>query len=98
MRMIDNTPAPRVKDRGIDWEISVDETPFDLCPIQGEIPPPFESIAGRTRVQDNRPSPYASATSHKPTSARRSAMSCNPVRLLTARRQSGSTTSLLPSA
>ena len=45
MRTLDEVLAPFVKDRGFDWEISIDETPFDLWSWQGEIPPPFESIA-----------------------------------------------------
>jgi len=32
--------APYIKDRGRNWEIHIDETPFDLWHIQGMPPPP----------------------------------------------------------
>lgn len=53
--------APFVRDRGYDWEVSIDETPFDLWSLQGEIPPPFESIAEKRWVAENKASPYAHA-------------------------------------
>src|SRR3546814_18337000 len=31
--------APFIADRGFDWELHVDETPFDLWTIQGYFPP-----------------------------------------------------------
>lgn len=58
MKTIDDLIAPFVKDRGYDWEVSVDETPFDLWTLQGEIPPPFESIAEKRWVEQNKASPY----------------------------------------
>ena len=61
MRKIDEIIAPYVKDRGYDWEVSIDETPFDLWSLQGEIPPPFESVAEKRWIKENRASPYTLA-------------------------------------
>jgi len=58
VRTVDTTLKPWVGDRGFDWEISIDETPFDLWSLQGEIPPPFESIAEKRWVAENRASSY----------------------------------------
>lgn len=58
MRTLDEVIAPFVKARGFDWEISIDETPFDLWSLQGEIPPPFESIAEKRWVSENKATPY----------------------------------------
>jgi len=55
---VDSVLSPWVKDRGYDWEISIDETPFDLWSLQGQLPPPFESIAEKRWVKENRASPY----------------------------------------
>jgi hypothetical protein len=61
VRTLDELIAPFVKDRGHDWEISIDETPFDLWSLQGEIPPPFESAAEKRWIEENKASPYTSA-------------------------------------
>nr|WP_281722532.1 tautomerase family protein [Nitrosomonas nitrosa] len=61
MRTLDEVIAPYVRDRGYDWEISIDETPFDLWSLQGEIPPPFESLAEKRWVKENKASPYSLA-------------------------------------
>jgi phenylpyruvate tautomerase PptA (4-oxalocrotonate tautomerase family) len=58
IRTLGNVLAPFVKDRGFDWEISIDETPFDLWSLQGELPPPFESVGEKRWVAENRASPY----------------------------------------
>lgn len=58
VRKVDEVIAPHVKDRGYDWEVSIDETPFDLWSLQGELPPPFESKAEKRWVKDNKASPY----------------------------------------
>ena len=60
-RTLDEVIAPFVKDRGYDWEISIDETPFDLWSLQGELPPPFESVAEKRWVKENKASPYTLA-------------------------------------
>ena len=57
--LLDGLVAPYVKERGFDWEISVDETPFDLWSLQGEIPPPFESIAEKRWVEEIKAGPTA---------------------------------------
>jgi len=61
VRTIDDVIAPFVKDRGFEWEISIDETPFDLWSLQGELPPPFESVAEKRWVKENKASPYSFA-------------------------------------
>ncbi|WP_029921459.1 tautomerase family protein [Nevskia soli] len=58
IRTVDGLVAPWVKDRGFDWEISIDETPFDLWSLQGERAPPFESKAEKRWVKENKASPY----------------------------------------
>jgi phenylpyruvate tautomerase PptA (4-oxalocrotonate tautomerase family) len=58
MRTLDEVIAPFVKERGFDWEISIDETPFDLWSLQGELPPPFESVGEKRWVAENKASPY----------------------------------------
>ncbi len=57
-RTLDEVIAPFVKDRGYDWEITIDETPFDLWSLHGELPPPFESVAEKRWVKENKASPY----------------------------------------
>jgi phenylpyruvate tautomerase PptA (4-oxalocrotonate tautomerase family) len=61
IRTLDAVIAPYVKDRGYDWEISVDETPCDLWSLQGELAPPFESVAEKRWVKENKASPYTLA-------------------------------------
>lgn len=50
--------APYVAERGRDWEIHIDETPFDLWQVQGLAPPPPNSEHERRWTEENRPSPY----------------------------------------
>lgn len=61
MRTLDEAIAPIVRDRGYDWEISIDETPFDLWSLQGELAPPFESVAEKRWVKENKASRYTLA-------------------------------------
>lgn len=58
VKAVDQLIAPFVKDRGYDWEVTIDELPADLWSLQGEIPPPFESHAKKRWVKDNKASPY----------------------------------------
>jgi hypothetical protein len=58
VKAVDKLIAPYVKDRGYDWEVTIDELPADLWSIQGQIPPPFESHAETRWVKENRPSSY----------------------------------------
>lgn len=59
VRTLDRVIAPFVKDRGYDWEVSIDETPCDLWSLQGEPAPPFESAAEKRWVKENKASPYS---------------------------------------
>jgi phenylpyruvate tautomerase PptA (4-oxalocrotonate tautomerase family) len=52
--------APFIADRGLRWEMHVDETPFSLWTIQGLKPPPPDSDAEKRWQTENRPSPYQS--------------------------------------
>lgn len=51
--------APYVRDKGLDWEFHIDETPFDLWSIQGYRPPLLETEDGARWVRENRPSPLS---------------------------------------
>jgi phenylpyruvate tautomerase PptA (4-oxalocrotonate tautomerase family) len=53
--------APFVKDRGFDWELHIDETPFDLWSVQGYQPPPANSEDEKRWARDNKPSPRTHA-------------------------------------
>jgi phenylpyruvate tautomerase PptA (4-oxalocrotonate tautomerase family) len=59
MRRVEEVVAPYVRDRGFDWEIQIAEPPADLWTLQGVIPPPFESIAEKRWVKENKASPYS---------------------------------------
>ncbi len=50
--------APYIDDRGLRWEMHVDETPFSLWTIQGLRPPLPDSEAEKRWKAENRPSPY----------------------------------------
>jgi phenylpyruvate tautomerase PptA (4-oxalocrotonate tautomerase family) len=50
--------APYIADRGLRWEIHVDETPFSLWRIQGLKPPMPDSPAEQKWRAENKPSPY----------------------------------------
>jgi hypothetical protein len=60
-RSIDRVIEPWVKDRGYDWEFTITEPPSDLWSLQGEIPPPFESVAEKRWIQENKATPYTQA-------------------------------------
>lgn len=49
---------PYIKERGMDWEIHFDETPFDLWQVQGMAPPPPNSEYEKLWFDENRPVPY----------------------------------------
>jgi hypothetical protein len=38
--------------------VSIDETPCDLWSLQGEPAPPFESVAEKRWVKENKASPF----------------------------------------
>ncbi len=58
MALFEAKIAPFVKDRGYDWEMHVNETPFDLWQVQGLVPPLAESEGEKLWVQGNQPVPY----------------------------------------
>jgi hypothetical protein len=60
-RNLDQVIAPWVKERGYDWEFTITEPPADLWSLQGEIPPPFESIAEKRWIEENKATPYTQA-------------------------------------
>ena len=49
--------SPFIADRGLRWEMHVDETPFSLWSIQGLRPPVPGTPEGEKWRLDNRPSP-----------------------------------------
>ena len=49
--------APWIADRGYDWEMHVDETPFDLWTIQGHFPPRQGTVDEQRWMAENRASP-----------------------------------------
>ncbi len=51
--------APYIADRGLRWEMHVDETPFSLWTIQGLRPPLPDSDAEKRWIAENKPTPYA---------------------------------------
>lgn len=59
MEAVEAAIEPFVKDRGLDWEVHIDETPFDLWRTQGMTPPPPESEAERLWAAENRAVPWA---------------------------------------
>ena len=58
VKAVDQLIAPYVRDRGYDWEVTIDEVPADLWSLQVEISPPFESHAEKRWVKENKASPY----------------------------------------
>lgn len=53
--------GPFLTDRGLRWEMHVDNTPFDFWTINGLRPPPADTPAERQWRDDNRPSPWEGA-------------------------------------
>lgn len=58
MHLFEQALAPHIKERGLDWELHIDETPIDLWQVQGLPAPPFGSEAEKKWAADNKPSPY----------------------------------------
>lgn len=59
VHLLDKTIRPWVGDRGYDWEFTINEAPFDLWSLQGFVPPPFESVAEKRWVAENKASAYS---------------------------------------
>jgi phenylpyruvate tautomerase PptA (4-oxalocrotonate tautomerase family) len=53
--------APFIADRGLRWEMHVDETPFSLWSIQGLRPPAAGTEDEQRWLRENRPSPLAAS-------------------------------------
>jgi hypothetical protein len=58
MHLIEQQLAPHIKERGLEWELHIDETPIDLWRVQGLPAPPFGSEAEKQWAADNKPTPY----------------------------------------
>ena|SRR3990167_9653844 len=54
---VNKTLAPFIGDRGYDWELHVDETPFDYWSINGHYPPRAGTDDEKRWKEENRPSP-----------------------------------------
>jgi hypothetical protein len=67
VKNVDRVIASWVRDRGYDWEFTITEPPFDLWSLQGQIPPPFESLAERRWIQEDKATPYTHADSFRST-------------------------------
>jgi phenylpyruvate tautomerase PptA (4-oxalocrotonate tautomerase family) len=50
--------TPYLSERGLRWEMHVDETPFSLWSIQGLRPPLPDTSAEKQWIAENKPSPY----------------------------------------
>ena len=61
LKAVDQLLAPYVGERGLRWEMHVDETPFSLWSIQGLQPPAPNSAAEQRWIAENRPSAYDAA-------------------------------------
>lgn len=54
---VENAIAPFIKDRGFNWELHIDETPFDLWTVQGLRPPRAGTEDEKRWIAENKPSP-----------------------------------------
>ena len=57
LALVEGAIAPFIKDRGFEWELHVDETPFDLWTVQGIRPPRAGTEDEKRWIFENRPSP-----------------------------------------
>ena len=55
--LVNKTLAPFVSERGYDWELHIDETPFDFWSINGFYPPRAGTEDEIRWKSENRPSP-----------------------------------------
>jgi len=60
LKMCTGALGPLMAERGLDWELHVDETPFKLWLIQGMRPPPPNSEQEKLWIAENRPLRYPS--------------------------------------
>jgi phenylpyruvate tautomerase PptA (4-oxalocrotonate tautomerase family) len=54
---VNKTLKPYIADRGLDWELHIDETPFDYWSINGYYPPHPDTVDEKRWREENRPSP-----------------------------------------
>jgi phenylpyruvate tautomerase PptA (4-oxalocrotonate tautomerase family) len=62
-QMARTLPGPVIREwwvRNLD-QVTINEALSDLWSLQGEIPPPFESVAEKRWVQENKATPYSQA-------------------------------------
>lgn len=58
MEQVNATLDPFVRQRQLNWEVHVDETPFELWSIDGLTPPAPKSEAEQRWARENKASPY----------------------------------------
>jgi phenylpyruvate tautomerase PptA (4-oxalocrotonate tautomerase family) len=58
VKRADEVLSPYVRDKGLNWEFHIDETPFDLWSVQGFAPPPPHSEAEQRWKRENRATAY----------------------------------------
>ena len=64
LKFMNKTIHPFVRDRGLDWEIHIDDTPRNQWTIQGMRPPDSGSEEEKRWIRENKPSkPTSSAAS-----------------------------------
>ena len=66
LKFINKSIHPFVRDRGLDWEIHIDDTPRDQWTVQGMRPPDSGSEEEKRWIRENKPSkpaPSAASTS-----------------------------------
>jgi phenylpyruvate tautomerase PptA (4-oxalocrotonate tautomerase family) len=65
LKFINKSIHPFVRDRGLDWEIHIDDTPRNQWTIQGMRPPDSGSDEEKRWIRENRPSKPAPTSSSK---------------------------------
>lgn len=56
LKFINKSIHPFVRDRGLDWEIHIDDTPRNQWTVQGMRPPDSGSDEEKLWIRENRPS------------------------------------------
>jgi hypothetical protein len=56
LKFINKSIHPFVRDRGLDWEIHIDDTPRNQWTVQGMRPPDSGSAEEKRWIRENRPS------------------------------------------
>ena len=58
MRRVEDAIAPYVRERGFESEVQIDEPGRDLWTMNGVAPPPFQSIAEKAWIKEDKVLPY----------------------------------------